>query len=132
MSRTAPELLLAPVPRGPWEALTRAATASQTEGRRARIILPAALEWPHGEIAARLQTSAPTGCKWRRRLARDGGPGFQEDARSGRPTRVGSTARPTVLAKVTHPPRPGPLEGPPQGPTGEPRPKLGAATGVSY
>ena len=52
MSRAAPEIVLDPVQRQQLEALTRAASPSQAEALRARIVLLAALNWPNEEIAA--------------------------------------------------------------------------------
>jgi transposase len=105
VSRTPPEITLDPVQREQLEALTRASTASQAEVLRARIILLAALNWPSEEIATHLQTSEPTVCKWRRRFARYGLAGLQDQGRSGRPTETSSKTLNTVLTKVTQPPK---------------------------
>ena len=103
MSRTAPEIILDQVQRKQLEALTRASSASQAEVLRARIILLAALNWQSEEIAVELQTTAQTVCKWRRRFARHGLKGLQDDFRSGRPAQVSAHALNTVLTKVTQP-----------------------------
>src|ERR1700728_4423550 len=103
MSRTAPEIILDQVQRKQLEALTRASSASQAEVLRDRIILLAALPWQNEEIAAELQTTAQTVCKWRRRFARHGLKGLQDDFRSGRPAQVSAHALNTVLTKVTQP-----------------------------
>jgi transposase len=103
MSRTPPEIVLDPVQRKQLEALIRAASTTQAEALRARIILLAAQEWPSEEIAAELQTSKQTVCKWRRRFARHGLAGLQDGVRSGRPTQVAAQALNTVLTKVTQP-----------------------------
>ena len=103
MSRTAPEIILDRVQREQLEALTRAASTSQAEVLRARIILLAALNWQNEEIAVELQTTEQTVCKWRRRFARHGLAGLQDDARPGRPARVSANALNTVLTKVTQP-----------------------------
>jgi len=105
VSRSPPEILLDPVQRQQLEALTRAASASQAEVLRARIILLAALNWPNEEIAAQLQTSEQTVCKWRRRFARNGLAGLQDDSRPGRPAQVSANSLNTVLTKVTQPPK---------------------------
>ncbi len=105
MSRTAPEIILDRVQREQLEALTRVSRASQTEVLRARIILLAALNRTNEEIADELQTTEQTVCKWRRRFARHGLAGLQDDARSGRPARVSPSALNTVLTKVTQPPK---------------------------
>ena len=104
MSRTPPEIVLDQVQRKQLETLIRASSTSQAEVLRARIILPAALGWPNEEIAAELQTSKQTVCKWRRRFARLGLAGLQDDARLGRPAQVASDTLNTVLTKVTQPP----------------------------
>jgi len=103
MSRTAPEIILDQVQRKQLEALTRASSASQADVLRARIILLAALNWQNEEIAVELQTTAQTVCKWRRRFARHGLKGLQDDFRSGRPAQVSAHALNTVLTKVTQP-----------------------------
>src|SRR5215467_284941 len=103
VSRTPPETILDPVQREQLEALTRAASSSQAEVLRARIILLAALNWPNGEIAAQLQASEQTVCKWRRRFARQGLAGLQDDSRPGRPAQVSASTLNTVLTKVTQP-----------------------------
>jgi len=104
VSRTAPEIILDRVQRAQLEGLTRAATASQTEVLRARIVLLAALGWPNEEIAAELKTTEPTVGKWRRRFARHGLAGLEDESRSGRPARLSEEAVNTVLTKVTQPP----------------------------
>ena len=103
VSRTAPEIILDEVQREQLEALRRASSASQAEVLRARIILLAALNWPNEEIAAELNTTEPTVCKWRRRFARRGLAGLQDRDRSGRPARLSESALNTVLTKVTQP-----------------------------
>jgi transposase len=105
VSRTPPEIILDPVQREELAALTRAASASQAEVLRARIILLAALNWPNGEIAAQLQTSEQTVCKWRRRFARHGLVGLRDDSRPGRPTQVSANTLNSVLTQVTQPPK---------------------------
>lgn len=105
MSRTPPDIILDSVQRQQLEALARAASTRQTEVLRARIILLAARSWPNEEIAAELRTSVQTVCKWRRRFARDGLAGLQDQARSGRPARVSSHTLSAVLTKVTQPPK---------------------------
>jgi len=93
------------VQREQLEALTRASSASQSEVLRARIILLAASHWPNEEIAAQLQTTEQTVCKWRRRFARHGLAGLQDATRSGRPVRVSARTLNSVLTKVTQPPK---------------------------
>lgn len=105
MSRTPPEIVLDPVQRKQLEALLRASSTSQAEALRARIILLAAQEWPNEEIAAELQTSKQTVCKWRRRFARLGLAGLQDNVRTGRPAQVGAETLNAVLTKVTQPPK---------------------------
>jgi len=103
--RTPPEIILDQVQREQLEALTRAASASQAEVLRARIILLAALNRTNEEIADELQATEQTVCKWRRRFARHGLAGLQDAARVGRPARVSDSALNTVLTKVTQPPK---------------------------
>src|SRR5512137_870413 len=105
VSRTPPEIILDRVQREQLEALIRAPSASQAEVLRAQIILLAALNWPNEEIAVELHTSEQTVCKWRRRFARHGLGGLQDDSRPGRPASVSSNALNTVLTKVTQPPK---------------------------
>ncbi len=105
VSRTAPEITLDNLQREQLEALSRASSATQAEVLCARIILLAAMAWPNEEIAAELNTTEPTVCKWRRRFARYGMAGLQDQARSGRPTELSETALNTVLTKVTQPPK---------------------------
>jgi len=107
VSRTPPEIILDQVQREQLEALTRASSASQTEVLRARIILLAVLNRTNEEIADELQTTEQTVCKWRRRFARHGLAGLQDNARSGRPARVPANTLNTVLTKVTQPHRDG-------------------------
>ena len=104
VSRTAPEIILDRVQREQLEGLTRASSATQAKVLRARIILLAALEWPNEEIAAELNTTEPTVCKWRRRFARHGLAGLEDDPRSGRPARLSEDTLSKVLTKVTQPP----------------------------
>src|ERR1041384_2765305 len=103
MSRTAPEIILDEVQRKELEVLSRASSTSQAEVLRARIILLAALNWPNEQIAAELNTTEPTVCKWRRRFARHGMAGLQDQVRSGRPAELSAAALNTVLTKVTQP-----------------------------
>ena len=105
VSRTPPEIILDRVQREQLEALIRAPSASQAEVLRARIILLAALNWPNEEIAVELHTTEQTVCKWRRRFARHGLGGLQDDSRPGRPASVSSNTLNTVLTKVTQPPK---------------------------
>src|ERR1043166_2332944 len=105
MSRTAPEIILDEVQRKELEVLSRASSTSQAEVLRARIILLAALNGPNEQIAAELNTTEPTVCKWRRRFARHGMAGLQDQVRSGRPTQLAEATLNTVLTKVTQPPK---------------------------
>jgi seryl-tRNA(Sec) selenium transferase len=82
VSRIPPEIILDKVQHEQLAALTRALSASQTEALRARIILLAALNRTNEEIADELQTTEQTVCKWRRRFARQGLAGLQDDTRS--------------------------------------------------
>lgn len=105
MSRTPPEIVLDPVQREQLQALLRASGTSQSEALRVRIILLAAAGWPNEEIASQLQIAKQTVCKWRRRFARQGLAGLQDEARPGRPTQLESGTLNTILTKVTQPPK---------------------------
>jgi transposase len=105
MSRIAPEIALDDIQRKQLEALTRASSTSQAEVLRARIILLAASNQSNTEIAATLQTTPQTVCKWRGRFARHGLAGLQDAFRSGRPVQVNANTLNTVLTKVTQPPK---------------------------
>jgi transposase len=105
VSRAAPEIILDRAQRQQLETLTRASSATQAQALRSRIILLAALHWPNEQIAAQLQTTQQTVCKWRRRFARHGLAGLQDTFRSGRPARVAANTLNTVLTKVTQPPQ---------------------------
>jgi hypothetical protein len=60
-------------------------TAPHWEVVRARIVLLAAKGFPNKEIAARLDTSPQTVCKWRKRFYEEGLGGLEDRPRSGRP-----------------------------------------------
>lgn len=63
----------------------RAHTAPYGEVVRTRIVLLAAEGFPNKEIAARLDTTPQTVCKWRKRFYQEGLGGLEDRPRSGRP-----------------------------------------------
>jgi Winged helix-turn helix len=63
----------------------RAHTAPYWEVVRARIVLLAAEGTSNKEIAARLDTTPQTACKWRKRFYEEGLNGLEDRPRSGRP-----------------------------------------------
>jgi transposase len=63
----------------------RAHTAPYWEVVRARIVLLASEGLANKEIAARLDTTAQTVCKWRKRFYEEGLGGLEDRPRSGRP-----------------------------------------------
>jgi transposase-like protein len=63
----------------------RAHTAPYWEVVRARIVLLAAEGFLNKEIAARLDTTSQTVCKWRKRFYQEGLGGLEDRPRSGRP-----------------------------------------------
>ena len=60
-------------------------TAPYWEVVRARIVLLAAEGTSNKEIAARLDTTPQTACKWRKRFYEEGLGGLEDRPRSGRP-----------------------------------------------
>ena len=60
-------------------------TAPYWEVVRARIVLLAAEGTSNKEIAARLDTTPQTACKWRKRFYEEGSRGLEDRPRSGRP-----------------------------------------------
>lgn len=63
----------------------RAHTAPYWEVVRSRIVLLASEGFENKEIAARLDTSPQTVCKWRKRFYEEGLGGLEDRPRSGRP-----------------------------------------------
>ena len=63
----------------------RAHTAPYWEVVRARIVLLASEGLANKEIAARLDTTPQTVCKWRKRFYEEGLGGLEDRPRSGRP-----------------------------------------------
>ena len=74
MARVAVTISLSDDERAELEALSRRRKTSQGLARRARIVLAAAEGLENKEIAVRLEASADTAGKWRRRYAAEGVP----------------------------------------------------------
>ncbi len=64
----------------------RAHTAAHWEVVRAKIVLLASRRLANKEIAARLDTTPQTVCKWRKRFYEEGLGGLEDRPRSGRPS----------------------------------------------
>src|SRR5215207_10058117 len=63
----------------------RAHTAAYWEVVRSKIVLLASEGYANKEIAARLDTTPQTACKWRKRFYQEGLDGLEDRPRSGRP-----------------------------------------------
>jgi transposase len=85
------------------EALIRRDTAPQRDVLRARIALAVADGRATTEIAATLEVSVPTVCKWRGRLASSGVEGLMDAARSGRPRELDDATRMELIALACEP-----------------------------
>jgi transposase len=82
--RRAAEVVLRTCERTTLERVARAATSSQRDALRARIVLLAAQRRSNREIAAELGVGAKVAGKWRRRFSADGGKALCDAPRSGR------------------------------------------------
>ena len=98
MARVAVTISLSDDERAELEALSRRRKTSQGLARRARIVLAAAEGLENKEIAVRLEASADTVGKWRRRYAAEGLDGLYDEPRPGAP-------RPTPSAMDAAPDR---------------------------
>jgi transposase len=105
MPRIAPPITLTEAQSQQLQRTCRAATSSQAQVVRARIVLLAAQGWPNDEIAHELGTNKMTVCKWRGRFAHSGMAGLEDGARSGRPGVLTPEQLQRVLTEVTQPPR---------------------------
>ena len=85
MARVAVTISLSDDERAELEALSRRRKTSQGLARRARIVLAAAEGLENKEIAVRLEASADTVGKWRRRYAAEGLDGLYDEPRPGAP-----------------------------------------------
>lgn len=84
--------------------IARAASSSNQEILRARIILLAGQGLPNDEIATTLEVTPPMVCKWRGRFAKGGLAGLADAARAGRPVTMPEKLN-KVLTEVTRPPK---------------------------
>ena len=75
-----------------WRRCLVVARTSQGLARRARIVLAAAEGLENKEIAVRLEASADTVGKWRRRYAAEGLDGLYDEPRPGAPRQIGDDA----------------------------------------
>jgi len=101
----------------------RAASSTQQEALRARIVLRAAAGATNRQIAAETGASLPTVGLWRANFAERGRAGLVDRARSGRPRTIDPDRVQHVLAKT--------LEPPPDGTTHWSVRRLAEATGLS-
>ena len=92
MARVAVTISLSDDERAELEALSRRRKTSQGFARRARIVLAAAEGLENKEIAVRLEASADTVGKWRRRYAAEGLDGLYDEPRPGAPRQIGDDA----------------------------------------
>ena len=92
MARVAVTISLSDDERAELEALSRRRKMSQGLARRARIVLAAAEGLENKEIAVRLEASADTVGKWRRRYAAEGLDGLYDEPRPGAPRQIGDDA----------------------------------------
>ena len=92
MARVAVTISLSDDERAELEALSRRRKTSQGLARRARIVLAASEGLENKEIAVRLEASADTVGKWRRRYAAEGLDGLYDEPRPGAPRQIGDDA----------------------------------------
>ena len=92
MARVAVTISLSDDERAELEALSRRRKTSQGLARRARIVLAAAEGLENKEVAVRLEASADTVGKWRRRYAAEGLDGLYDEPRPGAPRQIGDDA----------------------------------------
>ena len=92
MARVAVTISLSDDEGAELEALSRRRKTSQGLARRARIVLAAAEGLENKEIAVRLEASADTVGKWRRRYAAEGLDGLYDEPRPGAPRQIGDDA----------------------------------------
>ena len=92
MARVAVTISLSDDERAELEALSRRRKTSQGLARRARIVLAAAEGLENKEIAVRVEASADTVGKWRRRYAAEGLDSLYDEPRPGAPRQIGDDA----------------------------------------
>ncbi len=89
--------------RAELERRARAATSSQRDALRARIVLAAASGLGSAEIAAQQRVSVDAVSKWRGRYARLGIKGLGDRARSGRPSRLTPVEKLEIVSLACEP-----------------------------
>jgi transposase len=89
--------------RAQLERRVRAATSSQRDAVRARIVLAAAQGAGSDEIAARLGVSIDAVSTWRGRFSREGMKGLSDRQRRGRPSRLTPLQRTQIVALACGP-----------------------------
>jgi transposase len=90
--------------RAELERRERAATSSQRDADRARIVLAAGEGLGTAEIAARFGVSVDMVSTWRGRFAREGLKGLLDRPRSGRPSRLTPLQRAQIVSLACEPP----------------------------
>lgn len=103
--RRAPDVALTVEERTRLESIARAATSSQRDAHRARVILLASEGRENLEIAAELGLHPDTVSRWRRRFRCSGPKGLHDAPRSGRPPHFTAEEKARVLQKAVEKPR---------------------------
>jgi transposase len=84
-------------------AVCRAATSSQREALRARIVLLAAQGCDNAQIGRRVGVTVSTVRKWRGRFVTSGARGLRDRPRSGRPCRFDAVTRSQIISLACRP-----------------------------
>jgi transposase len=99
-------LELSPEERRELEAMRRSRTLAAGLVDRARVILAIAAGEPYAVLTARLQVSAPTLTRWRKRFEQQRLAGLHDAPRSGRGDRLSPALEAKILALTQRPPKP--------------------------
>lgn len=83
--RRAADVVLRTCERAELERVARAATSTQRDAQRARVVLAAARGLSNREIGAEVGVTAKMAGTWRRRFAQEGPKGLRDAVRAGRP-----------------------------------------------